>query len=76
MHRISLTIDKDLYEQARAFGFLEKKSGTTAGSLAAWASALRTMLFMKSYPAWNFYPDYYLSMDSIRLNAPGKPGRL
>ena len=26
MHRISLTIDKDLYEQARAFGFLEKKS--------------------------------------------------
>mgnify|MGYP000019329631 FL=1 len=26
MHSISLTIDKDLYEQARAFGFLEKKS--------------------------------------------------
>ena len=26
MHRISLTIDKELYEQARAFGFLEKKS--------------------------------------------------
>ena len=26
MHRINLTIDKDLYEQARAIGFLEKKS--------------------------------------------------
>lgn len=26
MHRISLTIDKELYEQARAFGFIEKKS--------------------------------------------------
>ena len=26
MHRINLTIDKDLYEQARATGFLEKKS--------------------------------------------------
>jgi len=26
MHRISLTIDKELYEQARVFGFVEKKS--------------------------------------------------
>lgn len=26
MHRISLTIDEELYEQARAFGFVEKKS--------------------------------------------------
>ena len=26
MHRINLTIDEDLYEQARAIGFLEKKS--------------------------------------------------
>lgn len=24
MHRISLTIDKELYEQARVFGFVEK----------------------------------------------------
>ena len=26
MHRINLTIDEQLYEQARAFSFLEKKS--------------------------------------------------
>ena len=26
MHRISLTIDKELYEKVRAFGFVEKKS--------------------------------------------------
>ncbi len=26
MHRINLTIDEALYEQARAFGFVEKKS--------------------------------------------------
>ncbi len=26
MHRISLTVDNELYEQARAFSFVEKKS--------------------------------------------------
>ena len=26
MHRLNLTIDEALYEQARAFGFIEKKS--------------------------------------------------
>jgi hypothetical protein len=26
MHRLNLTIDKPLYEQARAFSFIEKKS--------------------------------------------------